>query len=136
MPTVWSDLKHVSRCTPAEHFVLYGRIRARRKHATTNTDDTSPASHAAHTKRHNLQMRTVAMERRIRIEGLCSRGRSRLKWLKIGTGQKQWYGRASVPHVHRDRKALKPLADNSPLCQVVADRAIRLVVTALSVSGR
>ena len=58
---------------------------------------------------------------------LRSRGRSRLKRLKIDTGLEEPNYRASVRHIHRHRNALKPLPDKSSLCQIVADRAIRVI---------
>jgi len=82
------------------------------------------------------QLCTADRERRIRREGLRRRGRSRLKWLKMGTCQGERNCPASVRHIQRRRNDFEPLPDNSPLCQVVADRAIRAVVAACGVSGQ
>jgi hypothetical protein len=93
---------------------------------TTNTED-YPANQQAHATQRDLAMRKVDYGALNRYRGLRSRGRSRLKWLKKGTGQEDRNFRASVGQTGRHRNADKPLSDHSPLCQIVADRAIRLV---------
>ena len=80
-------------------------------------------------------MRAVDTERRISREGLGGRRRSCLEWLKMATWQAERNGQALVRYTDCHRKAFKPLPDNSPLGQIVADRAIRLVVAAFSGSG-
>ena len=69
-------------------------------------------------------------------EWLGSRGCLRLKWLKMGAECQQRRRQASVRHTHCDRNGLDPGPDNSPLCQIVADRAIRPVVATPGGSGR
>ena len=134
MPTVWSDLEHVSRCTRRSFSSCQASCVRRHKHATANTDDAFPASHAsAH------ETTQPAMRRLIRSAESAERarrpGRSCLEWLKMATWQAERNGQALVRYTDCHRKAFKPLPDNSPLGQIVADRAIRLVVAAFSGSG-
>ena len=70
-------------------------------------------------------MRKTDTERRIR-RAATQPGAARLKRLKMGTRQEERNCRAAIRHAHRHRKAFEPLPNNAPLCQKIADRAIRL----------
>jgi hypothetical protein len=106
---------------------------AKRSH--THTDDDA-ANQAARERQSSLQCARLIRSATSNGEWLRSRGRSRLKWLKIGARQKERNCWASVQNIRRNRNAFKPLPDDSPLCQIVADRAIRPVVATLRVPGR
>ena len=53
----------------------------------------------------------------------------------MGAWQEEWNRWASVRQIHCHRKGLEALSDNVPLGQIVADRAVRPVVTVLGVCG-
>ena len=55
MPTVWSDLEHVSRCTRTEHFVFGVHVIAGTNTPRRTRMTLLPRVTPAHTKRHNLQ---------------------------------------------------------------------------------
>ncbi len=113
-----------------EAYDLRGRINLLHDRPAKAADD-APASLSTGARETTQPPSARPMERS-ESEWLGSRRRPSLKRMKSGSRQEERNFRSRVRQIHRDRRGLEPLPDQSRLGQITADRAVRFVASPTS----